>query len=217
MTLEEVEAIPRETLLATEVAQCIGCDPNFIRFEARQNPARLGFPVICVGSRLRFPSRRFYALCVGSRIQRMKKGDRRIKMKFMRKKDQELEDLLEMSRQLQMELAMEEAKAAKGLVWHRFVPTGSPECLMKLGSLIERKALALDDLQLILQVLALPVSDGSCPVDGQVRMAFTDQTTTCPSYVGGKCIGVPPAHPPYTSRPVCPKTVSEEVDGCTKK
>ena len=138
-------------------------------------------------------------------------------MKFMRKKDQELEDLLEKSRQLQVELNEAAAKAAKGLVWRRFVPAGSPEDLMKLGSLIERKALALDDLQLILQTLALPVSDGSCPVDGQVRMAFTDQTTTCPSYVGGKCIGVPPAHPPYTSRPVCPKTVSEEVDGCTKK
>ncbi len=138
-------------------------------------------------------------------------------MKFMRKKDQELEDLLEKSRQLQVELNEAAAKAAKGLVWRRFVPAGSPEDLVKLGSLIERKALALDDLQLILQTLALPASDGSCPVDGQVRMAFTDQTTTCPSYVGGRCIGVPPAHPPYTSRPVCPKTVSEEVDGCTKK
>ena len=132
-------------------------------------------------------------------------------MKFMRKKDQELEDLLEKSRQLQVELNETAAKAAKGLVWRRFVPAGSPEDLVKLGSLIERKALALDDLQLILQVLALPVSDGSCPVNGQVRMAFTDQTTTCPSYIGGRCIGMPPVHPPYTSRPVCPKTVSEEV------
>lgn len=138
-------------------------------------------------------------------------------MKFMRKKDQELEDLLEKSRQLQVELNEAAAKAAKGLVWRRFVPAGSPEDLMKLDSLIERKALALDDLQLILQTLALPASDGSCPVDGQVRMAFTDQTTTCPSYIGGRCIGMPPASPPYTSRPVCPKTVSEEVDGCTKK
>ena len=138
-------------------------------------------------------------------------------MKFMKEENQKMEDLFVEVRQQQMELAREEVKAAKGLAWRRFVPTGSPEDLVKLGSLIERKALALDDLQLILQVLALPVSDGSCPVDGQVRMAFTDQTTTCPSYVGGKCIGVPPAHPPYTSRPVCPKTVSEEVDGCTKK
>ena len=138
-------------------------------------------------------------------------------MKVCRRKDQKMEDLFVEVRQRQMELAMEEAKAAKGLVWRRFVPTGSPECLVKLGSLVERKSLGLDDLQLILQVLALPVSDGSCPVNGQVSMAFTDQTTTCPSYVGGRCIGVPPAHPPYTSRPVCPKTVSEEVDGCTKK
>lgn len=138
-------------------------------------------------------------------------------MEVCRRKDQKMEDLFVEVRQLQVELNEAAAKAAKGLVWRRFVPAGSPEDLVKLGSLIERKALALDDLQLILQVLALPVSDGSCPVDGQVRMAFTDQTTTCPSYVGGKCIGVPPAHPPYTSRPVCPKTVSEEVDGCTKK
>ena len=138
-------------------------------------------------------------------------------MKVCRRKDQKMEDLFVEVRQRQMELAMEEAKAAKGLVWRRFVPAGSPEDLVKLGSLVERKSLSLDDLQLILQTLALPASDGSCPVDGQVRMAFTDQTTTCPSYVGGRCIGVPPAHPPYTSRPVCPKTVSEEVDGCTKK
>lgn len=138
-------------------------------------------------------------------------------MEVCRRKDQKMEDLFVEVRQLQVELNEAAAKAAKGLVWRRFVPAGSPEDLVKIGSLIERKALALDDLQLILQVLALPVSDGSCPVDGQVRMAFTDQTTTCPSYVGGRCIGVPPAHPPYTSRPVCPKTVSEEVDGCTKK
>ena len=37
-------------------------------------------------------------------------------MKFMRKKDQELEDSLEKSRQLQVELNKAAAKAAKGLV-----------------------------------------------------------------------------------------------------
>ena len=47
-------------------------------------------------------------------------------MKFMRKKDQELEDLLEKSRQLQVELNEAAAKAAKGLVWRRLVPVGSP-------------------------------------------------------------------------------------------
>lgn len=138
-------------------------------------------------------------------------------MKFMRKKDQEQKGLFEELHRLQVELAEKAAKAAEGLVWRRFVPAGSPEDLVKLGSLIERKALALDDLQLILQVLALAVSDGSCPVDGQVRMAFTDQTTTCPSYIGGRCIGMPPVHPPYTSRPVCPKAGSEEIDGCIKR
>ena len=51
-------------------------------------------------------------------------------MKFMRKKDQELEDLLEKSRQLQVELNEAAAKAAKGLVWRRFVPAGSPEDLV---------------------------------------------------------------------------------------
>ena len=60
-------------------------------------------------------------------------------------------------------------------------------------------------------------STSICPMDGRVRMAFTDRTTTCPSYIGGRCIGMPPASPPYTSRPVCPKAGSEEMNGCTKE
>lgn len=55
MTLRQIEALDRDTLTPEQVASCLSCDPHYIRLEARGNPARLGFPVICVGTRVKIP------------------------------------------------------------------------------------------------------------------------------------------------------------------
>ena len=59
MTLQQIEALEKDVLTPEQVAKCLGCDPHFIRLEARQSPERLGFPVICVGTRVKIPRRAF--------------------------------------------------------------------------------------------------------------------------------------------------------------
>ena len=47
MTLEDIEAMTKPMLLANEVAQVTGQDPNAIRYMARERPELLGYPVTC--------------------------------------------------------------------------------------------------------------------------------------------------------------------------
>lgn len=55
MTLTEMKNLPRDYLIPAEVASILGCDPQYIRVAARQEPQRLGFPVIVVGHRVKIP------------------------------------------------------------------------------------------------------------------------------------------------------------------
>ena len=59
MTLAQVEAIDREYLLPREVAAVLGTTDQGIRTWARQRPEELGFPVICIGSRVKIPKEGF--------------------------------------------------------------------------------------------------------------------------------------------------------------
>lgn len=59
MTLDEIKAIDRDWLLASEVAPILGTDPHSIRVAARVAPGRLGFPVCVIGSRVRIPKKPF--------------------------------------------------------------------------------------------------------------------------------------------------------------
>ena len=59
MTLDEIKAIDRDWLLASEVAPILGTDPHSIRVAARVAPGRLGFPVCIIGSRVRIPKKPF--------------------------------------------------------------------------------------------------------------------------------------------------------------
>lgn len=59
MTLSEIEAIQREYLLPREVAAVLGTTDQGIRTWARQRPEELGFPVICIGSRVKIPKEGF--------------------------------------------------------------------------------------------------------------------------------------------------------------
>lgn len=65
MTLDEIRASRKMMLTAADVAPVIGCDPQGIRIMARKNPKWLGFPVICVGSRVKIPREPFLAHLTG--------------------------------------------------------------------------------------------------------------------------------------------------------
>lgn len=58
-TLEDIKAMDREMLTPAIVSQVVGCDPHYIRIQARADPEALGFPVSVQGSRTRIPRRAF--------------------------------------------------------------------------------------------------------------------------------------------------------------
>lgn len=55
MTLEELKVYPKDVLTVEEVAPVIGVRPDNLRVQAREDPARLGFPVIVVDRTVRVP------------------------------------------------------------------------------------------------------------------------------------------------------------------
>ena len=59
MTLSDLKALNREFLTPAEVASILGCDPQEIRVQAKQQPERLGFNVAVIGSRVKVPRRAF--------------------------------------------------------------------------------------------------------------------------------------------------------------
>ena len=59
MTLEEVKNCTKEFLTPAQVAAVLGTDQQAIRVAARQEPERLGFPTIIIGSRVKIPKRAF--------------------------------------------------------------------------------------------------------------------------------------------------------------
>lgn len=59
MTIEEVRASTKTTLTPADIAPIIGCNPQGIRITARRNPEWLGFPVVCIGNRVKIPREPF--------------------------------------------------------------------------------------------------------------------------------------------------------------
>lgn len=55
MTLEEIKSSEALFLRPQDVAGVMGCDPQYIRIQAREKPAALGFPVTVTGRRTRIP------------------------------------------------------------------------------------------------------------------------------------------------------------------
>ncbi len=58
-TVEELEQIDRAYLLADDIAGVLRLTPHYIRYFAKREPEKLGFPVIVVGSRVRIPKAAF--------------------------------------------------------------------------------------------------------------------------------------------------------------
>ena len=59
MTIDEILRSTKEVLTPADIAPVIGADPYGINRMARENPAGLGFPVICIGNRVKIPRRAF--------------------------------------------------------------------------------------------------------------------------------------------------------------
>ena len=55
MTIKEIAALETEVLTPNQVAPVLGVNPQSIRIQAVENPERLGFPVIVIGSRVKIP------------------------------------------------------------------------------------------------------------------------------------------------------------------
>ena len=69
-TLAEIEACPKAMLLPADVAPFLGCDPHYIRLQARNKPELLGFPVAVVGNRTKIPKCAFVAWAKGERYEK---------------------------------------------------------------------------------------------------------------------------------------------------
>ena len=61
MTLDEIRASDKTMLTPCDIATVLCCDPQLIRLQAREQPERLGFPVIVMGSRVKIPRKPFLA------------------------------------------------------------------------------------------------------------------------------------------------------------
>jgi len=55
MRVSDLESIDRDYLKVDEVCQILHARPETFRGQAHMDPARIGFPVIVVGSRVKIP------------------------------------------------------------------------------------------------------------------------------------------------------------------
>lgn len=62
-TLDDIEKIPKEILSPADVADYLDTDPTTLRWQAREEPEKLGFPVIVAKSRVKIPKEGFLYFC----------------------------------------------------------------------------------------------------------------------------------------------------------
>lgn len=58
-TLAEIKSLDKEFLTPKDVCGFLGCDPYNITLQARDDPAKLGFPVVVIGTRTKIPKNAF--------------------------------------------------------------------------------------------------------------------------------------------------------------
>lgn len=59
MTLNEIKSSEKVFLNASDISEVLGCDPNYIRWMAHNEPEKLGFPVLVIKSRTRINRKLF--------------------------------------------------------------------------------------------------------------------------------------------------------------
>lgn len=55
MKYEEILTSEKDFLIPKDVAEVLGCKPYSINTQAKENPAKLGFPVTVMGANVRIP------------------------------------------------------------------------------------------------------------------------------------------------------------------
>lgn len=55
MTLFELENLEKDVISPEIAASVLGCNAQVLRIQARKQPEALGFPVICLGCRVKIP------------------------------------------------------------------------------------------------------------------------------------------------------------------
>ena len=66
MTLTDLEQLSAPTITPAQAGAVLGIDPNTIRWQARDDPSMLGFPVIVVKSRTYIPRLPFLRFLKGA-------------------------------------------------------------------------------------------------------------------------------------------------------
>ena len=59
MTIQDIKNMDKEVLTPGDVAPILGCDPNAIRYQAKQDIKQLGFPAAKIGTRIKIPKKAF--------------------------------------------------------------------------------------------------------------------------------------------------------------
>lgn len=66
LTINDIRAMSKPMILASEAAQVLGCNPQWLRIMARERPERLGFPVCCTSRhRVKIPREHFIRFVAG--------------------------------------------------------------------------------------------------------------------------------------------------------
>jgi hypothetical protein len=59
MPISDIKKLDKEILTPNDIAPILGCDPNVIRRQAKEDIKSLGFPCSKVGSRVKIPKQAF--------------------------------------------------------------------------------------------------------------------------------------------------------------
>jgi len=70
MTLEELEVLPKEMLVPTDIAPILGCTPYTINVCTRNGENPFPFPIIRMGTRVRIPKMPFIKVMRGESIEK---------------------------------------------------------------------------------------------------------------------------------------------------
>lgn len=66
MTLEQIKQSNKDILTCADVSKVLKCNPYSLHMQAQQRPETLGFPVICMGNRVKIPRKPFIQFIEGS-------------------------------------------------------------------------------------------------------------------------------------------------------
>ena len=65
MTLAELKQLDKDVLTCKDVSGILMCSEQTLHMQAKERPEMLGFPVICVGNRVKIPKQAFIRFMEG--------------------------------------------------------------------------------------------------------------------------------------------------------